>query len=195
MSNSNSVYLGSSSSVISGSNPGDMLYWDGANWAIVAGGSIGSYDNFYLGQDTLGGIVYYIYKDATGAQHGLIVNKNESTAVWQATATLTNATRTEDGAYNTGLMLNSPAATYVTSLGTGWYLPSIDELALLYYNRFSVNKALRAGGFTLLSTIGTYWSSTERASTRAFFLFFYTGFIDATNKVNHTYSVRAVRTF
>ena len=39
-----------------------------------------STDNFYLGQDTLGGIVYYIYKDATGTQHGLVVNKNESTA-------------------------------------------------------------------------------------------------------------------
>ena len=139
-------------------------------------------DKFYLGQDTLGGIVYYIYKDATGTQHGLIVNKNESTAVWQAPSTsLTNADRTEDGAYNTGLMTSSAAATYVTGLGAGWYLPSIDELALLYYNRFSANKALRAGGFTLLGYDAFYWSSLEyitssTTSTGAFYFNFIFGY-------------------
>jgi len=156
-------------------------------------GTVNSTDPFYLGQDTLGGIVYYIYKDDTGTQHGLIVNKNESTAVWQVTGTQTNADRTEDGAYNTALMTSSAAATYVTGLGAGWYLPSIDELGLLYYNRFSANKALRTGGFTLLS-IATYWSSTEKNTTNAYYFLFGNGYSGNLNKGN-ALSVRAVRAF
>ncbi|MGB0882450.1 MAG: DUF1566 domain-containing protein [Vicingaceae bacterium] len=160
---------------------------------ITSAGS-GSTDKFYLGQDTLGGIVYYIYIGSDGNQHGLIVNKNDSTAVWQATGTATGADRSEDGAYNTGLMTSSAAATYVTGLGAGWYLPSIDELGLLYYNRFSVNKALRAGGFTLLLNTATYWSSTEYNTSNAFHFNFYNGYANNDYK-GSTYSVRAVRAF
>lgn len=153
----------------------------------------GSSNDFYLGQDTLGGIVYYIYKDATGTQHGLIVNKTESTAQWQASGTLTNANRTEDGAYNTSLMTSSAAATYVTGLGAGWYLPSIDELELLYYNRFTTNKALRTGGFTLLSA-AVYWSSTEYNTTSAYTFGANGGYAEYLSK-NNTFTVRAVRAF
>jgi hypothetical protein len=167
---------------------------DIATMGFITSTGSGSTDNFYLGQDTLGGIVYYIYKDATGTQHGLIVNKTESTAVWQATGTLTNADRTEDGIYNTALMTSSAAATYVTGLGAGWYLPSIDELGLLYYNRFSANKALRSGGFTLLSTTATYWSSTEFDASIAFYFRFTSGDAGGSNKIA-AISVRAVRAF
>ena len=158
----------------------------------ITGG--GSSDNFYLGQDTLGGIVYYIYKDSTGKQRGLIVSKTESTAVWQATGVLVNANRTEDGAFNTNLMTSSAAATYIATLGAGWYLPSIDELGLLYYNRYSARKALRAGGFTLLSTSASYWSSTEGNASNAFYFIFYAGHAAANAKPN-SFSVRGVRAF
>ena len=168
---------------------------DGTNGVDGASGAGGS---FYLGQDTLGGIVYYIYKGSDQLQHGLIVNKTESTAVWQATGTLTNANRTEDGAFNTGLMTSSAAATYVNGLTDGgfsdWYLPSIDELGLLYYNRFSANKALRTGSFTLLSSTAYYWSSTEYTTTNAISFRFANGSAIANGKLN-TYSVRAVRAF
>jgi hypothetical protein len=156
--------------------------------------SITGTGNFYLGQDTLGGIVYYIYKDATGTQHGLIVNKTESLEVWQATGTTTGADRTEDGAHNTTLMTNSDAATYVTDLGAGWYLPSLDELNRLYNNRDHANKALRTGGFTLLSSTAYYWSSTENNAPNAFGFGFGYGHVSISNK-NNTNSVRAVRAF
>ena len=158
----------------------------------------GSSNDFYLGQDTLGGIVFYIYIGSDGNQHGLIVNKNESTAQWQSSGTTTNATRSWDGAYNTGLMTSSPAANYVNGLTDGgftdWYLPSIDELSTLWHNRFHANNALNAGGFTLLSNTAFYWSSSELNATLAFIFIFFDGSTSTNNKPN-TCSVRAVRAF
>jgi len=166
---------------------------DGAVGATGATGPAGGAGPFELGKDTLGGIVYYIYIGSDNLQHGLIVSKTESAAVWQASGTLTGANRTEDGAYNTGLMTSSAAATYVTGLGAGWYLPSIDELGLLYYNRYSAQKALRAGGFTLLST-AFYWSSREANASNAFYFSF--GYGSAfPNLKSNTFSVRGVRAF
>ena len=156
-------------------------------------GQVGGFTH-YLGEAFNGGIIYYLYKGSDGLEHGLIVALTESTAAWQTTGTLVNANRTEDGAYNTNLMTGSPAATYITSLGAGWYLPSIDELGLLYYNRYSAQKGLRAGSHTLLSNTAYYWSSTEYLVTDAWTFGFYSGDAGATSKLN-AYVVRAVRAF
>jgi hypothetical protein len=147
----------------------------------------------YLGELFNGGIIYYLYKGSDGLEHGLIVALSESTAAWQTTGTLVNANRTEDGAYNTSLMTGSPAATYA-GLGSGWYLPSIDELGLLYYNRYSAQKGLRAGGNILLSFMSTYWSSTEYSAAAAFYFQFFYGHADFSNKPNIC-NVRAIRAF
>jgi hypothetical protein len=151
---------------------------------------------FYLGQDTLGGIVYHIYLGANGEQHGLIVSKTEATSTkWQNTGVLVNANRTEDGNYNMNLMSDSPAKGWITTnFDANWYLPSIDELSLLWHNRFYANKALRAGGFTLLAYNTYYWSSTEYNVDYAFYFVFSTGFSDHSYK-NLPYSVRSVRAF
>jgi len=197
-------------SVASGITGTDTTNWNNKQDQLVAGTNIsivgntisavggGSSNNFYLGQDTLGGIVFYIYIGSDGNQHGLIVNKNESTAQWQSSGTTTNATRSWDGVFNTGLMTGSPAATYVNGLTDGgftdWYLPSIDELSLLWHSRFTTNKALNDGSFTLLSNTANYWSSTELNATYAFSFYFYSGNANTNFKTN-TYSVRAVRAF
>ena len=142
--------------------------------------------------------MYFTFIGSDGNQHGLIVNKNESTAQWQSSGTTTNATRSWDGVYNTGLMTSSPAANYVNGLTDGgftdWYLPSIDELSILWHNRFHVNNALNAGGFTLLSNTASYWSSTEYYATFAFYFNFLNGSAYGVSKTS-TYSVRAVRAF
>ena len=148
----------------------------------------------YLGEAFNGGIIYYLYKGSDNLEHGLIVALTESTATWQTSPTLVNANRTEDGAYNTTLMTGSPAATYITSLGAGWYLPSIDELGLLYYNRYSAQKGLRAGSHTLLSNTAYYWSSTEYNATFAYSFFFNFGYANNDVKTN-TATVRGVRAF
>jgi hypothetical protein len=155
-------------------------------------GHIGGFTH-YLGEAFNGGIIFYLYKGGDGLEHGLIVALTESTGAWQTTGTLVNANRSWDGAYNTTLMTGSPAATYIAGLGAGWYLPSIDELGKLYYNRFETNKALFTGGNTLLSSI-YYWSSTEYFATNAYNFNFYNGYA-GTNGKTDTSTVRGVRAF
>jgi hypothetical protein len=136
---------------------------NGINGVDGATGPIGGFTH-YLGEDYLDGIIFYLYKGGDSAEHGLIVAKTESTAEWQTILTLVDANRSEDGAYNTNLMTNSPAKSYISTLGAAWYLPSVDECFLLYNNRYSAQKGLRAGGHSLLPS-GTdsirYWCSTE----------------------------------
>jgi len=165
----------------------------GATGAAGTNAGVGGFTH-YLGEAFNGGIIYYLYKGSDGLEHGLIVALTESTAQWQTTGTLVNANRTEDGAYNTTLMTGSPAATYIAGLGAGWYLPSIDELGLLYYNRYSAQKGLRTGGNTLLSNTASYWSSTEYYATNAYFFSFFTGYA-LDNYKTWTPTVRGVRAF
>lgn len=147
----------------------------------------------YLGEEYLNGIIFYLYIGSDGQQHGLVVSKTETNAQWQSTSSTTNATRSWDGAYNTALMTNSPAKTWVTGLGADWYLPSIDELSILWHNRFHANKGLNDASATLLSN-SVYWSSTEVNATNAFGFYFGYGGPDNLNKTG-TDSVRAVRAF
>ena len=163
----------------------------------AANANVGGFTH-YLGEAFNGGIIYYLYKGSDGLEHGLIVALTESTPLaWQTTGTLVNANRTEDGAYNTALMMGSPAATYIATLGAGWYLPSLDELGLLYYNRYSAQKGLRLGGNTLLqwnSLTAWYWSSSEYDASYAFRYSFLDGIADQNIKTTACY-VRAVRAF
>ncbi len=161
-----------------------------------ANAAVGGFTH-YLGEAFNGGIIYYLYKGSDGLEHGLIVALSKSIAAWQTTGTLVNANRTEDGAYNTNLMTGSPAATYIASLGAGWYLPSVDELGLLFYNRYSAQKGLRLGGNTLLqsnSFTSWYWSSSEFDAIGAFRFSFLYGPADVNSKATACY-VRGVRAF
>ncbi|WP_353169163.1 hypothetical protein [Flavobacterium sp.] len=164
-----------------------------SGFVCSGGGCVPSFTH-YLGEAYLGGIIYYLYKGSDGLEHGLIVALTESTAQWQTSSTLVNANRTEDGAFNTALMTGSPAATYIAGLGAGWYLPSVDELGLLYYNRYSAQKGLRAGGNTLISNTGNYWSSTENGATIAYIFNFYYDSANLFPKTS-TATVRGVRAF
>ena len=163
----------------------------------AANSNVGGFTH-YLGEAFNGGIIYYLYKGSDGLEHGLIVALTESTPLaWQTTGTLVNANRTEDGAYNTALMTGSPVAAYIATLGTGWYLPSVDELGLLFYNRYSAQKGLRLGGNTLLqwnSLTAWYWSSSEYDASYAFRYSFLDGVADQNIKTTACY-VRAVRAF
>ncbi len=156
-----------------------------------------NHPTLYLGKDTLGGIVFYIYIGADSLVHGLIVSKSENgSARWQVTPTVTGAVRTWDGQFNMALMTDSPAKDWVTTnFGTEWYLPSTDELTYLFHNRFRVNKAMHDGGFTLITRIGEYWTSTERNSTEASMYRFSEGDVLINIGKTSLRRVRAIRSF
>lgn len=148
----------------------------------------------YLGEEYLGGIIFYLYKGSDGLQHGLVVSKTETSVYWQFTFTLTNADRTEDGLYNTGLMVYSNAKIWVQGLGPEWYLPSIDELSLLWSNRFFVNKTARSIGSALLITDANFWSSSEYNTNSAYYFSFLNGVSGCYGK-NTNFTVRGIRAF
>jgi hypothetical protein len=177
------------------STMGEQRVYNGTAWTILSNGKVGGFTH-YLGEAFNDGIIYYLYKGSDGLEHGLIVALTESTAVaWQTVSTLTNADRTWDGAHNTNLMTNSPSKTYIETLGSGWYLPSIDELSKLYYSRFEINKALFNIGKTLLSKMNAYWSSTESISGAGAYNFnFKFGLFGAATKLGSV-PVRGVRSF
>lgn len=69
--------------------------------------------------------------------------------------------------------------------GTGWHLPSKDELNTLYNNRATI------GGFTNAS----YWSSTETGSSTVYTRNMSTGATANTSKSTNASPVRCVRTY
>ncbi|MBU3658523.1 MAG: DUF1566 domain-containing protein [Flavobacteriales bacterium] len=149
---------------------------------------------YFIGKDTLGGIVFYIYKGSDNQQHGYIVSKTETLSSWQSPATLLNATSTWNGQGNFNLMTNSNAKTWITTnFNSNWYLPSMDEINLLFDSKALVNKALASLGQTPLG-IGFYWTSTENNASRAYRVTFLSGVPTASAKTGSA-TVRAIRTF
>jgi len=169
----------------------------GTNGTNGTNGGVGGFTH-YLGEAYLGGIIYYLYKGSDGLEHGLIVALTESTTTmnWQSSYSLTGANRAEDGAFNTAQMTtNSPVASYIATLGAGWYLPSIGELILLENNIYSAQKGLRsASGASLLSVATSYWSSTEDESNTAFAQNFSNDLEGPTVKGNN-WKARGIRAF
>lgn len=164
---------------------------DAANKAYVDS-KVGT-SGHYLGEEYLGGIIFYLYTDNTGAQKGLIVSKTEGEATWGG-STYLGANKLSNGTFNTNLMPTGTgtARSWVQTLGEGWYLPSIDELSILWHNRFHINNS-SASGLSLLS-IQQYWSSTEYGSESSFTFRFNTGVTFSQTKTN-THYVRAIRAF
>jgi surface protein len=127
--------------------------------------------NLAIGESYQGGIIAHL--DSTG-QHGLIAASRSHNVNW--------------GDY--GLNWNdalSYCADYTVTAGGSiyddWFLPSKDELNLLY-----VNRALTGMGTDI------YWSSTEGDNGNAWIQNFTFGFQSYVAKVS-TYNVRAVRAF
>ena len=150
---------------------------------------------FYVGQNHEGGTIFYI--DGTG-KHGLIAAPEDfaATSVWGCYGTLVGATHPDIGTgnSNTELIINkclsSESAAFkcgnlVDAGGYGdWYLPSKDELNLMYQNKNVLGVYYEFG----------YWSSTEKDSNYAWGHVFGNGAVAAYPKVEN-FKVRAIRSF
>ncbi|MBQ6882285.1 MAG: protein kinase [Alistipes sp.] len=161
------------------------------------------------------GVVFYV--DASG-RHGKIVSMTQSSGEleWSSNTSeqkqLIGASSETDGAANMQAVqqrpnwrADYPAFAWCANLGSGWYLPAIEELELFTLNNSvhdAVNRTLAAKGGTRLYNKGetkSYWSSTEEnrqysGYSCAWYVNMGDGYPYNANKSNYNY-VRAVSAF
>jgi len=176
-------------------------------YALFSANATGGFTH-YIGEQFGGGVVFHLWKDNQGAEHGLIVavtNQSTQAAYSNVSSTLIglSAQSNWDGLSNSNAIIaqaghTSSAAKVCLDLVSGgqsdWYLPAFDELNLLWQNRFNVGMTLSTiGGATLLANWNYYWCSTEDTNVNAL------GFNFAGNTMVNTKSsqmnVRAIRAF
>ncbi|MDB9721242.1 DUF1566 domain-containing protein, partial [Winogradskyella sp.] len=154
-----------------------------------------------IGDTHQGGIIFYL--DASGC-HGLIAapgDQSTSAAWWNGSYMDTRAYGSGlfEGKYNTKMInlqqggTTSAAAICANYGDFKWYLPSIEELNLMYEN-IGQGNALGLGNIGGFDN-AYYWSSTEDGNFGAWNQYFLTGFQNANNKNINFLSVRAVRAF
>ena len=185
-------------------SPGDALVWNGTEW--VAGNSADF--TYQLGEyvSSEGGVIFHRYKES-GQEKYLIVDIAElsTSSVYSDITNSIGITgqSTWDGSSNTTAIVNQVGATSGAAIlcnastnggQNDWYLPAIDELNLIFNNRFNVNKTLsNVPGATIIG-FSVYWSSVEVVtnSNLGRVLDFTSGNVSSSNKTS-TYGVRAVR--
>ncbi len=184
-----------------------FYYYNGSAW--TASGST----TYSVGDFAHGGIIFWV--DETG-QHSLVCAKtDQSTGVRWDAGTYGHTQAKGDGPFsgemNTAIIIAAHVAigddfsTYaaricnelqITEGGKtygDWYLPSKEELNLMYLNKATIDAtAVANSGSAFASAV--YWSSTEYYSNYAWRQYFGNGIQDYIYK-NDTYRVRAVRAF
>jgi hypothetical protein len=162
-----------------------------------------------------GGVVFYILEEGdtdyvAGETHGLVVAFSDvaTTVEWGCYETdlpsVPNVPYNDgnpsglgaeigDGVINTNAILTdcstASAAFAARSLGTDWFLPSINELNQMYLKKEILEDV---SGFTAFSSF--YWSSSEEGSNYAWLQVFISG-VQGSGYKSNTDSVRAVRAF
>jgi hypothetical protein len=205
-----------------GTTTGDMQYWNGTTWVVVAAGAAGqeltmnsgatapewvtpnsTLPTLAIGQVYQGGIIFYL--DASG-KHGLIAApSDQSTWIQWYNGAYTNTTafascvgcgdgNTSRIVYSNGSGSYAAKLCYDLNLGgnTDWYLPSKYELNLMYQN-IGKGNALGLGNIGNFAN-NFYWSSTELDLNSAWNQYFGNGHQNDNFKFMTDY-VRAVRAF
>ena len=180
----------------------------------VVNATAGSGSTTYsVGDFAQGGIVFWV--DETG-QHGLVAaKKDQSTGVRWYAGTYGNTQAKGDGPFsgeaNTSIIIAAQVAigddgsTYaaricnelqVTEGGKtygDWYLPSKEELDLMYQNKATIDATAGVNGGSGFAS-AYYWSCTEGSNYGAWAQYFASGYQDNYGK-DTTFRVRAVRAF
>jgi hypothetical protein len=192
---------------------GSGLTLSGSTLSATGGGTGYTYE---IGQylSAQGGVIFHRYID-NNVQYYLVVDTTDlsTSSIWSNVNSIIigpTAQSTWNGSSNTTAITSqggssSGAAFLCDASSNGgqsdWYLPAIDELSLLFNNRFNVNRTL-SGASSSGSIPGTptqilynfYWSSTEFTSNSAWYESFSDGSLGTGNK-SDTFYVRAVRRF
>ncbi len=211
---------GTQGTIPNGTQNGEMNYWNGTNWVSVTPGTTGQNLTFcdgvptwgpcplQIGDAHAGGIIFYL--DASG-QHGLVAALNDQdyngdfTRRWgcPGTSIVGTSTAVGSGQANTTAIINGCSedgtaakicddysVTIDGILYDDWFLPSKEELSLMYYNLW-LGGNIGLGGFEYL----VYWSSTENNITDAWNIYFLNGQQYGTSKGQLSRRTRAVRAF
>ncbi len=162
----------------------------------------------YIGEQFGGGVIFHLWKDNAGLEHGLIVALN----VQSISQTWSNVTSTGigasaqsfwDGLSNSNAIVGQPghtssAAKLCLDLVSGgqsdWYLPSIQELNMLWNNYYTVERSLStiAGAQQIIKA--EHWSSSEYDNLQSWSLCLLNSNQNIHSKNDALY-VRAVRAF
>ena len=129
-----------------------------------------------------------------------IVSVKETTTQWSTDYVSTKAVSLNNGKANMSIIkcisdwqTKHPAFNWCADLGSGWYLPAINELRAIYTQRDKINKTLSANNLDVLgSKGGWFWSSSEPSSGCAYCINISRGGNGNDNK-DYYKTVRAVR--
>jgi hypothetical protein len=199
---------GPSGSLPNGTTTGEMLYWNGSAWMTVTPGASGTTLTMCDGVPTWGdcppaplaigdfyegGVVFYL--DGNG--HGLIAATSDQSigATWgcENTNIVGQSTMVGAGLNNTEAIIvgcTTPGIAgdicynLVLNGYDDWFLPSKDEMDLVYQYRDLI------GGFGT----GSYWTSNQSNNQAAYLKQFSNG-SNSTNFKSYNYRVRAIRAF
>jgi hypothetical protein len=168
----------------------------------------GGYFTHYIGEEFGSGVIFHLWKDAQGEEHGLIIDKTDlSTAqLWSNIDTLIGASAQSiwDGLSNSNAIvgqtghINSAASLCLNSNNGGqsdWYLPSIQELNMLWNNYYTVARSLSQISGASQMQLAFYWSSVEHIGNFPWFFNFASGYPNIANGKSLPNHVRAVRAF
>jgi hypothetical protein len=220
-----SVYDGNTTT---GNTPGDMQYWTGSEWVVVPAPTdttvestlrfvnakpTWGYSYYQIGdRGPAGGFVFYV---TDGGLHGLeAAPVDQSTGTWGCDGDdVSGAVDTDigTGAQNTDAIVSSEcnggspdaalAATgYELNGYSDWFLPSKDELNLMWTNLADSDgdssnpgpaDPNNVGGFA----INYYWSSSQSSDGLAWYQYFDDGIQVGSAIKDNTLRVRAVRAF
>ena len=161
----------------------------------------------YIGELYGGGVIFHLWKDSAGVEHGLIVALDDQSPsqIWSNVSPLIgpSAQSSWEGLSNSNAVVgqtghtNSAAKLCLDLVSGGqsdWYLPSIQELNMLWSNYYTVARALlQIVGATQIRP-ADYWSSTECYNNGAWYFSFHYGAPSYVIKYDVN-SVRAVRAF
>jgi hypothetical protein len=137
-----------------------------------------------------GGVIFHRYLDGDTQNYLVVAITDQSTGqAWSNVASLigSSAQSTWNGLSNSNAIIGQSGFTsgivstclnYSINSVDDWYLPSFDELYLVFNNRFNINRTLSGNssygsisGATQIS-YATYWSSTELDATSAWIVQF-----------------------